>query len=151
VVRHLELSLGVKGLRNNYVNTTILLCSRYSDWLRAAVSGNLIPVGARFSAPIQTGTGGQSAFFMMRTGSSPGVKSDRAVLLTTHSLLVPWSRKSRAIPLISRCVVRPVENLSACTRMHFTFTYTSTPPVCRTVCTDPQYLYNDALYLYLYL
>ena len=29
----------------------------------------------------------------------PGVKYGRAVLLTTHPLLVPWSWKSRAIPL----------------------------------------------------
>ena len=33
--------------------------------------------------------------------SFPGVKSGRGVNLTPHSLLVPWSRKSRAIPLLS--------------------------------------------------
>ena len=33
------------------------------------------------------------------TGSFPGVKCGRGVLLTTHSLLVPRSWKSRAIPL----------------------------------------------------
>ena len=30
----------------------------------------------------------------------PGVKYGRGVLLTTHPLLVPWSWKSRAIPLL---------------------------------------------------
>jgi len=35
--------------------------------------------------------------------------------------------------------------------VHFTFTYTSTPPMGRTACTEPQCLYNGALYLYLYL
>jgi len=35
----------------------------------------------------------------MDTGSFPGVKCGRSVLLTTHPLLVPWSWKSRAIPL----------------------------------------------------
>jgi len=35
----------------------------------------------------------------MGTGSFPGVKCDRGVLLTTHPLLVPQSWKSRAIPL----------------------------------------------------
>jgi len=35
--------------------------------------------------------------------------------------------------------------------VHFTFTYTSTPPMDRTACTEPQCLYNGALYLYLYL
>jgi len=35
----------------------------------------------------------------MGTGSFPGVKYSQGVLLTTHPLLVPWSWKSRAIPL----------------------------------------------------
>jgi len=55
------------------------------------------------------------------------------------------------IPLLPLCAVRPVQNLSACTRVHFNFTYTSTPPIFHTACTKPQCLYNGALYLYLYL
>jgi len=39
-------------------------------------------------------------------------------------LLVPWSRKSRARPLLPLCAVRPVQSLSACTRVHCTFTFT---------------------------
>jgi len=35
----------------------------------------------------------------MGTGSFPGVKYGRGLLLTTHPLLVPWSWKSRAIPV----------------------------------------------------
>jgi hypothetical protein len=35
----------------------------------------------------------------MSTGSFPGVKSSRGVTLTPQPLLVPWSWKSRAIPL----------------------------------------------------
>jgi len=31
------------------------------------------------------------------------------------------------------------------------YSYTSTPPMGRTVCTEPQCLYKGALYLYLYL
>jgi len=55
--------------------------------------------------------------------SFPRVKSGRGVTLTPHPLLVPWSRKSRAIslPPPSLWAVRPVQSLSACTRMHFTF------------------------------
>ena len=34
-------------------------------------------------------------------GLSPWVKYGRGVLLTTHPLLVRWSRKSRAIPLLT--------------------------------------------------
>ena len=36
-------------------------------------------------------------------------------------LLVLWSRKSRAIHLLPLYAVRPVQSLSACTRVHFTF------------------------------
>ena len=39
-------------------------------------------------------------------------------------LLVPWSWKGRAIPLFPLWAVRPVQSLSACTRVHFTFTFT---------------------------
>jgi len=56
-------------------------------------------------------------------GLFPGVKSGRGVRLTSHPLLVPWSRKDRAIPLL--------------------------PPMGRTACTEPQCLYKGALYLYL--
>ena len=59
-----------------------------------------IPVGARFSAPFQTGPGAYPASYTMDTGSFPGVKSGRGVTLTPKPLLVPWSRKSRAILLL---------------------------------------------------
>jgi len=51
----------------------------------------------------------------MGTGSFPGVKSGRGVTLTPLPLPVPWSRKSRAIPLLPLWAVRPVQSLSACT------------------------------------
>ena len=50
-----------------------------------------IPVGARFSPPVQTGPGAHPASCAMGTGSFPGVKSGRGVTLTPHPLLVPWS------------------------------------------------------------
>ena len=52
---------------------------------------------------------------------SPGVKSGRDVTLTPHLLLVPWSRKGRAIPLLPLWAVRPVQSLSAGTRVVFTY------------------------------
>ena len=58
--------------------------SRYSDSLRAGRSGDRIPVGARFSAPVQTGPGAHPASYTMGTGSFPGVKSGRGVALTTY-------------------------------------------------------------------
>ena len=48
--------------------------SRYSDWLRAERSGDRIPMGKRFSAPVQTGPGAHLASYTMGTGSFPGVK-----------------------------------------------------------------------------
>jgi len=64
---------------------------------------------------------------------------------------VPLQRCTLPISLLPICAVRPVQNLSACTTVHINFTYTSTPPMCRTAFTEPQCLYNGELYLYLYL
>ena len=72
--------------------------------------------GARFSAPVQTGPGAHPAFCTMGTDSFPGVKSGRGVTLIPHPLLVPWSRKGRAIPLLFLWAVRPVQSLSACNK-----------------------------------
>jgi hypothetical protein len=58
----------------------------------------------------------------MGTGSFPGVKSGRGMTLTPHPLLVLWSWKGRAIPLLPVWTVWPVQSLGACTRVHFTFT-----------------------------
>jgi len=91
-----------------------------------------------------------------------GVKSGRGVKLTPHPLLVPQSWKSRAIPLLPLWVVRPVQTLSACTvklylYSHYgpyglyrasvpvQYSYTSTPPMDHTDCTEPQCLYSRAI------
>ena len=94
---------------------------RYSDWLLAGWSGNQIPVGARFSAPVQTGRGVHPASSTLGIRYFPGVKSGRGVTLNPHPLLVPWSRKSRAKPLLPLWAVTAVQSLSACTRVHFNF------------------------------
>jgi hypothetical protein len=94
---------------------------RYSDWLWAGRSGDRIPVGPRFSALVQTSPGAHPASCTMGTEVFSVVKSGRGVMLTPYPLLVPWSWKSRAIPLLPLWAVRPVQSLSACTRVHFTF------------------------------
>ena len=75
--------------------------------------------GTRFCAPVETGPGVHPASCTMGTGSFPRVKSGRGVLLTNHPLLVPRSWKSTAITLLPLWAVRPVQSLSACTRVHF--------------------------------
>ena len=71
---------------------------RYSNWLRAGRSG-IESRWRRDFPPVQTGPGAHPASCKMCTGSFPGIKCGRGVLLTTHPLLVPRSWKSRAIPL----------------------------------------------------
>jgi len=98
---------------------SIVMQREYSDWLRAGRSGDRILVGASFSASVQTGPGAHPASCTMGNLFFPGVKSGRGVTLTPHLLLVPWSRKNRAIPLLPLWAVRPVQSLSARTRVHF--------------------------------
>ena len=52
----------------------------------------------------------------------PGCKERRGITLTTNTLLVPMSRRSRVIPLLPLWAVLPV-HLSACTKVHFTFSW----------------------------
>jgi hypothetical protein len=105
----------------------------YSDWLRAGRSRDRIPVVARFSAPIRTGPGVHPTTCTKGTGSFPGVNSGRGVTLTSHHLLVPWSWKSKAIPILPLWAVRPVQSLSSCTRVHSSFCLMLCTTVCREV------------------
>jgi len=72
--------------------------SRYSYWIWAG-QYRIESRWVRNFPPVQTGPGAQPASCTMGTGSFPGVKCGRGVLLTTHPLLVQRSWKSRAIPL----------------------------------------------------
>jgi len=68
--------------------------SRYSDWLRAGRSEIESRWGRDFPL-VQTGPVAHPASCKMGTGSFPGVKCGRVVLLITHSLLMPQSWKRR--------------------------------------------------------
>ena len=115
--------------------------SRYSDWLRAGRSGDRIPVGPRFSALVQTDTGVHTASCTIGTGSFPGVKCGRGVRLNPHPLPVPWSRKSRAIPLL------PTMGRTACTEPQclYSTAIPLLPTMGCTACTQPQCLYSTAI------
>ena len=56
----------------------------------------------------------------------PGGKERPRRYADPSTLLVPWSRRSIAIRLLPLWAVRPVQSLSACTRVHFTFAFYST-------------------------
>jgi len=119
-------------------------------------------MGSKFSATVPTDPGAHQASCKMGTWSFPGVKSGWGVTPTPHRLLVPWSRKSRAIPLFPLWAVQPVQSLSVCTVQLYLYSpygpyglyrtsvpvqysYTSTPPMYRTACTEPQCLYSTAI------
>jgi hypothetical protein len=70
----------------------------HSDWLWAGRSGDRIPVGARFFAHFQTGSGALLASCTMGIGSFPEVKRPGRVADHPPPSGVR-SRKSRAIPL----------------------------------------------------
>jgi hypothetical protein len=88
-------------------------------WLRVGRTSDRISVEARFSAPVQTGTGAHPASCTMGTWSFLEVKGGRGVTLNPHPLLVPLVMKEQS--------------------------YTYTPPMSLTACTEPQCLYKGAL------
>jgi len=119
-------------------------------------------VGARISAPVQTEPGVHPVSCTMSNGSFPELKCGRSLKLTPRHLLMPLSRKGRAIPLLPPWAVRSVQSLSACTvQLYFyspygpyglyrasvpvQYSYTSTPPMGRTDCTESQCLYSIAI------
>ena len=78
--------------------------------------------GARFSAPVQTGRGAHPASCTMGTGSFLGGKERPG-------------RDADPSPPSSAVVMKWLS-------------YTSTPPMGRTACTEPQCLYKGDLYFY---
>jgi hypothetical protein len=121
VTAHCENNI-IKYIRRPLLGTEYQLWWRYvqpwrgrlDDWLADCLIGYLY----MFSAPVQTGPGAHPASCTMGTESFPGVKNGRGVTLTPHPLLVPLVMKE--------------------------YSYTSTPPVGRTACTEPQGLYKGA-------
>jgi hypothetical protein len=80
------------------------------------------PCGGRFSAPVQTDPGAHPTSCTMRTESFPEDKERPG-------------RDAHTSPPSSAVVMKG-------------YSYTFTPPMGCTACTEPQCLYKDALYLY---
>jgi hypothetical protein len=87
--------------------------------LRAGRSGDRILVGTRFSATVQTGPGAHPAYCTMGTGSFLGGKERPG-------------RDADPSPPSSAVVKKE-------------YSYTSTPPMGRTACKEPQCLYSTAI------
>ena len=69
--------------------------SRYGYLLQTEKSGDRIPVGTRFSAPVHTGFGADPASCMMSTGSFSGVKW-QGVALAIHPHVAPRLKKEQS-------------------------------------------------------
>jgi len=80
------------GFEQKYQDLSLKIVYSTETYRKNVVWGRDFP-------PVQTGPGAHPTSCKMGTGSFPGVKCGRGVLLTTHPLLVPQSWKSRAIPL----------------------------------------------------
>jgi hypothetical protein len=103
---YLYSSLDLKCIKHDipFINTTVQslrarLLSRYSDWATGWTVRGSNPGGVEIFRACPDRPWGLPASCTVGTGSFQGVKFGRDVLLTTNSLLVLWSWKSRAIPL----------------------------------------------------
>ena len=90
---------------------------RNKDSLRAGRSGDRIPVGARYSAPVQTDPETHPASYAMGTGSFPGVERSGRGVNQPHTSSAEVKERVKTIPLL------PLWAFVACSRVKFTFTF----------------------------
>ena len=99
--------------------------SRYSDWLRPGRSGDRIPVGGEILRTCPVRSWGPPSFLYNGYRVFPGGKERPRRDADPSPHLVPLVMKE--------------------------YSYTSTPPMGRTACTEPQCLHKGALYLFFLL
>jgi len=101
---------------------------------------------ARFYTPVQTGPGAHLASCTTGTGLFQGINSGRGVTLTPHPV---YCRGQERVELYIYSPYGPYDLYRASVPVQYS--YTSTPPMGRTTCTEPQCLHNGAINLYLYM
>ena len=116
--------------------------SVWAWWLWAELSGDRIPVGARFCTLVQTGPGAHPASCRMGTGSFPGVKYGRGATMTPQAFSC---RRQERVDIYLYSPYGPYGLYR--TSVPVQYSYTSTPPMGRTACTEPQCLYSIAITL----
>ena len=124
-VRH-----GASLVKGNEAVYSELLCklwggllSRYSDWATGWKVGGSNPGGGEIFRTCPDRPWGPPSLLYNGYRVFPGGKERPrgGGDADTSPLLVPLSRKSRAVPLLPPWAVGPVQSFSACTRVHFTF------------------------------
>jgi len=90
------------------------------DWLWAGQSRDWILVGGDIFCTCPDQPWGPPSLLYNGYRVFPRGKEWLGYDADPHPLLVPWSRKGRAIPLLPLPAVRPVQSLSACVTVHFT-------------------------------
>ena len=109
-----QMGIDYKPCREHKVISALYIASIFHVYTSVTLCGPGSPIGIatdygvdgpgsiperRGFPPVQAGPGAHPASCKMGTGSFPGVKCGRGVLLTTHPLLVSRSWKSRTIPI----------------------------------------------------
>ena len=118
---------------------TVFMCSTFSDSVKRLATGWTVrgsnTGGGEIFRNFPDRLWGPHSLLYNGYRVFPGGKERPECEADPPPLLVPWSRKSRAIPLLPLWAVRPVQSLSACTRVAFTFT------LHLTTLSDAEYLY----------
>jgi len=129
--------VGINIMRTRHNVTLWLRCLSwlYEAYVRFCGPGSVVDIAARYG--LVTGWSNPGGGEIFRTCPDrpwgppsllykgyrvfPGGKERPGRDADLSPFLVPWSRKSRARPILLLWAVRPVQSLSACTRVHFTF------------------------------
>ena len=99
------------------------LLSRCNDWLRAGRSGDRIAVGVEIFRTFPDQPWGPPSLLYSGYRVIPGGKERPGRDADPSPPSSAMVKKEYSLPVLPLWAVRPVLNLSACTMVHFTFTF----------------------------